>query len=50
MGWRSSDTVELSFDGCRIPAANLRAEQHCGFYEPATGRAFVIGVRAMLGF
>lgn len=32
MGWRSSDTAELSFDGCRIPAGNLLGEEHRGFY------------------
>jgi acyl-CoA dehydrogenase len=30
-GWLSSDTAELVFDGCRIPAANLLGEQHRGF-------------------
>lgn len=32
MGWRSSDTAELVFDGCRIPAANLLGEENRGFY------------------
>jgi len=32
MGWRSSDTAELVFDDCRVPAANLLGEEHRGFY------------------
>jgi acyl-CoA dehydrogenase len=31
-GWRSSDTAELHFDGCRIPAENLLGEEGRGFY------------------
>jgi acyl-CoA dehydrogenase len=30
-GWRSSDTAELVFDQCRIPAANLLGVEHQGF-------------------
>ena len=30
-GWRSSDTAELRFDDCRIPAAHLLGEQDRGF-------------------
>jgi acyl-CoA dehydrogenase len=30
-GWRSSDTAELVFDNCRIPAANLLGVEHQGF-------------------
>jgi len=30
-GWLSSDTAELVFDDCRIPAANLLGEQDQGF-------------------
>ncbi len=30
-GWLSSDTAELVFDGCRVPAANLLGEEHKGF-------------------
>ena len=30
-GWRSSDTAELVFDGCRIPAANLLGRENEGF-------------------
>ncbi len=32
MGWRSSDTAELVFDGCRVPAENLLGEENQGFY------------------
>jgi acyl-CoA dehydrogenase len=32
MGWRCSDTAELVFDDCRVPAANLLGEEHRGFY------------------
>jgi acyl-CoA dehydrogenase len=30
-GWRSSDTAELVFDHCRIPAADLLGEENRGF-------------------
>jgi acyl-CoA dehydrogenase len=30
-GWRASDTAELVFDGCRIPAANLLGAENGGF-------------------
>ena len=32
-GWRCSDTAELVFDGCRVPAANLLGEEGRGFYS-----------------
>ncbi len=32
-GWRSSDTAELVFDNCRVPAANLLGTEHKGFYQ-----------------
>ena len=32
-GWLSSDTAELVFDNCRIPAANLLGEENRGFYS-----------------
>ncbi len=32
LGWRSSDTAELAFEDCRVPAANLLGEEHRGFY------------------
>jgi acyl-CoA dehydrogenase len=31
-GWLSSDTAELVFENCRIPADNLLGEEHKGFY------------------
>jgi acyl-CoA dehydrogenase len=31
-GWRSSDTAELHFDGCRIPAENRLGEEGSGFH------------------
>jgi acyl-CoA dehydrogenase len=31
-GWLSSDTAELVFDGCRVPAANLLGRENEGFY------------------
>lgn len=30
-GWWASDTAELTFDGCRVPAANLIGEENAGF-------------------
>ena len=32
-GWLSSDTAELVFDNCRIPAGNLLGEENKGFYS-----------------
>ncbi|MCX5564291.1 acyl-CoA dehydrogenase family protein [Alcaligenes phenolicus] len=32
-GWLSSDTAELSFVDCKIPAANLLGEENKGFYS-----------------
>ncbi len=31
-GWRCSDTAELVFEDCRVPAANLLGEEGRGFY------------------
>jgi len=31
MGWRSSDTAELSFEDCRVPATNLLGRENEGF-------------------
>ena len=31
MGWRASDTAELSFNDCRVPAANLLGPENSGF-------------------
>jgi acyl-CoA dehydrogenase len=33
LGWRCSDTVELSFVDVVVPASNLVGEENCGFYE-----------------
>jgi len=32
MGWRSSDTAELSFQDCRVPTSQLLGEENRGFY------------------
>lgn len=39
MGWRSSDTAELSFTDVRVPAANLVGAENSGFFQIA--QAFV---------
>ncbi len=31
-GWLASDTAELVFDDCRVPARNLLGEENSGFY------------------
>jgi len=31
-GWLCSDTAELVFEDCRVPAANLLGEENAGFY------------------
>ena len=31
-GWLASDTAELAFDNCRVPAANRLGEENAGFY------------------
>ncbi|MCT4657405.1 MAG: acyl-CoA dehydrogenase family protein [Cohaesibacter sp.] len=49
-GWRSSDTAELSFTDCAIPAANLLGEEGRGFYEIMKNfqnERLVIGAMAM---
>jgi len=33
MGWLSSDTAELIFDNCRVPAENILGELNKGFYS-----------------
>jgi acyl-CoA dehydrogenase len=35
MGWHCSDTAELAFAGCRVPAANLVGPLHGGFVQIA---------------
>ena len=32
MGWLASDTAEIFFTDCRVPAANLIGEENAGFY------------------
>jgi len=32
-GWLCSDTAELVFEDCRVPAANLLGEENKGFYQ-----------------
>jgi acyl-CoA dehydrogenase len=39
MGWRSSDTAELSFTDARVPAENLVGAENSGFFQIA--QAFV---------
>lgn len=39
MGWLCSDTAELSFSGCRVPAANLIGAENGGF--PLIAQVFV---------
>ena len=49
-GWRSSDTAELLFEDCRIPAANLLGEEGQGFYaimRNFQNERIVIGAMAM---
>ena len=49
-GWLSSDTAELLFDNCRIPAANLLGEEHKGFYalmKNLQNERIVLGAQAM---
>ncbi|WP_343063837.1 acyl-CoA dehydrogenase family protein [Haloechinothrix aidingensis] len=35
MGWQCSDTAELTFTDCRVPAANLVGEENTGFVQIA---------------
>lgn len=35
MGWRCSDTAELSFADCRVPVSNLVGEENTGFAQIA---------------
>jgi acyl-CoA dehydrogenase len=49
-GWRSSDTAELHFDSCRIPAENVLGEEGRGFYaimKNFQNERTVIGAMAM---
>jgi acyl-CoA dehydrogenase len=49
-GWRSSDTAELVFEDCRIPAENLLGQEGRGFYAIMSNfqnERIVIGAMAM---
>jgi acyl-CoA dehydrogenase len=49
-GWLSSDTAELVFDNCRIPAGNLLGEQNRGFralMRNLQNERIVLGAQAM---
>jgi acyl-CoA dehydrogenase len=49
-GWRSSDTAELHFDNCRVPAANRLGDEGRGFYaimKNFQNERTVIGAMAM---
>ncbi|RLA18552.1 MAG: acyl-CoA dehydrogenase [Gammaproteobacteria bacterium] len=50
MGWLSSDTAELIFDNCRVPAENLLGEENKGFYSIMRNfqnERLVLGAQAM---
>ena len=50
MGWRSSDTAELVFEDCRVPAENLLGEEDRGFYaimKNVQNERLVLGAQAM---
>ncbi len=50
MGWHCSDTAELIFDNCRIPAANMLGEENRGFYavmQNFQNERTVIGAQSM---
>lgn len=49
-GWRSSDTAELIFEDCRVPAENVLGEVNRGFYSIMANfqtERLVIGAMAM---
>ncbi len=49
-GWLCSDTAELVFDNCRIPADNLLGEENKGFYalmKNLQNERIVLGAQAM---
>ena len=49
-GWLSSDTAELVFENCRIPAGNLLGEENRGFYALARNlqnERLVLGAQAL---
>jgi acyl-CoA dehydrogenase len=48
-GWRASDTAQIFFDDCRVPAENLLGEENMGFYtlmENFQGERLVLAVMA----
>jgi acyl-CoA dehydrogenase len=49
-GWLSSDTAELLFEDCRIPAGNLLGKENKGFYalmKNLQNERIVLGAQAM---
>jgi acyl-CoA dehydrogenase len=49
-GWRCSDTAELVFEDCRVPAENVLGEENRGFYSIMANfqtERLVIGAMAM---
>ena len=49
-GWLSSDTAELAFEDCRVPAENILGEENRGFYSIMANfqnERLVIGAMAM---
>jgi len=49
-GWLSSDTAELMFDQCRLPADALLGQEHKGFYalvKNLQNERIVLGAQAM---
>ncbi len=52
MGMRASDTAELSFQDCRVPAENLLGEEGRGFYQLSEGlqrERLVVAILALSG-
>lgn len=50
MGWHSSDTAELVFDECRVPAENILGEVNQGFYaimKNFQNERIVLGAQSM---
>ena len=48
-GWWASDTAQIFFDDCRVPAANLLGEENMGFYtlmENFQGERLILAVMA----
>lgn len=50
MGWLSSDTAELIFDDCRVPATSMLGQENQGFYSVMRNfqnERIVLGAQAM---